>query len=59
MHTVVVKDITIGAGGDGFDVRAGEIRHSVANGSSPLRRFFGSGSAPPLVTRFDVIARVQ
>ena len=35
-------DIAIGAGGLGFENRAGLIKHSVANGSPPLRRFFGA-----------------
>ena len=33
-------DIAIGAGGAAFVFRAGQIGHSVANGSPPLRRFF-------------------
>ena len=37
----VVKDIAIGARGLGFDSLAGQIGHSVASGSSPLRLFFG------------------
>ena len=36
----MVTDIAIGVGGLGFDYRAGQIRHSVANGSLPLRSFF-------------------
>ena len=35
-------DIAIGSGGLGFYSRAGQIGHSVANGSPPLRRFFGA-----------------
>ena len=38
----MVKDIAIGAGGSGFDSRAGQIRHNAANGSPPLQRFFGA-----------------
>ena len=30
------------ARGLGFDTRAGQIGHSVANGLPPLRRFFGA-----------------
>ena len=52
------------AGGLGFDSRAGQIGHSVANGSPPLRRFFGAVLPrryaeeiwdPPFVTCFGVI----
>ena len=39
--SIVVKDIAIGDEGLGFDSRAGQIEHSVVNGSSPLRRFVG------------------
>ena len=35
-------DITIGAGGVRFEFQVGQIRHSVANGLPPLRRFFGA-----------------
>ena len=38
----VVYHIAIGAGGLGFDYRAGQIGHSVAKGSTPLRRCFGA-----------------
>ena len=37
---LVVQDNAIGAKGLGFDSRADQSRHSVANGSPPLRRFF-------------------
>ena len=37
----VVNYIAIGAGGLGFDSRADQIGRSIANGSPPLRRFFG------------------
>ena len=56
------------AGGLRFKSRAGQIEHSVANGSPPLRLFFESscvaraqrrGDGPrQLVTRFGVIQRV-
>ena len=36
---VGVKDVAIGAGGRGFDSRAGQIGHCVTNGSPPLQRF--------------------
>ena len=36
------NNTTIGAGGLGFHFRVGQIRQSVANGSPPLRRFFGA-----------------
>ena len=36
----VVEQITVSAGGLGFDSRAGQFGHSVANGLLPLRRFF-------------------
>ena len=32
----------IGAGGHGFKSRVSQIRSAVANGSLPLRRFFGA-----------------
>ena len=35
-------NITIGAGGLGFDSTAGQIEHNVADGSPPLRSFFGA-----------------
>ena len=38
----VVKDMTIGAGGLGFDSRVAQIGHSIDGGSPPLRRFFGA-----------------
>ena len=40
--SVVIKDIAIDAEGLGFNSQAGQIGHSVANGSPPLRRFFGA-----------------
>ena len=39
---LVVKDITIDARGLWFVSQAGQIGHSVANGSPPLRCFFGA-----------------
>ena len=41
------NDIAFGAGGLGFDSRVGQIRHSVVNGSPPLRYFFGIRSCVP------------
>ena len=38
----VVKHIAIDSGGLGFGSRAGQIGHSIANGSPLLRRFFGA-----------------
>ena len=38
---VVVRDIAINEEDLGCDPRVGQIGHSVANGSPPLRRFFG------------------
>ena len=35
-----VKRVVIGAGGLGFDSRAGQIEHIVVNGSLSLRCFF-------------------
>ena len=35
----MVQDLVIGARDLGFDSRASQIGHSVANGSPPLRRF--------------------
>ena len=37
---VSTVDMAIGAGGLGFDSRADQIRHSVANCSPSLQRFF-------------------
>ena len=37
----VAKYIAIGAGGLGFGSHVDQVRRSVANGSPPLRRFFG------------------
>ena len=39
---VVVRNIAISAGSLGFDFRAGQIGHNVANGTPPLRCFFGA-----------------
>ena len=36
----VVKHVAIGTGGLKFDYRAGQIERRVANGSTPLCRFF-------------------
>ena len=38
----VVKDVAIDAEGLGFSSQAGQRGHTVANGSPPLRRFFGA-----------------
>ena len=38
----MAQDIAIGAIGQAFDSQAGQIRQSVANGSPPLRCFFGA-----------------
>ena len=38
-----VRDIAIGAGGLGFNFRVGQILHSVASGSPPLRRYVRAG----------------
>ena len=38
----MLKGMAIGAGGLGLYSRAGQIGHSVANGSPPLRCFFGA-----------------
>ena len=35
------NDVAIRAGGLGFDSQAGQTVHWAANGSPPLRRFFG------------------
>ena len=53
-----VKVVAIDVEGLRFNSQAGQIGHSVANGSLPLRRFFGAalsrvkprGQAPPLAT---------
>ena len=41
-YSVVLKDLAINAEGLGLNSQAGQIEHSVANGSQPLRRFFGA-----------------
>ena len=41
-YSVVVKHLAIDAEGLGLNSQAGQIGHSVANGSQPLRRFFGA-----------------
>ena len=41
-YSVVLKDFTINAEGLGLNFQAGQIGHSVANGSPPLRHFFGA-----------------
>ena len=38
----VVNLISVDPSGLCFDSRAGRVGHSVANGSPPLRRFFGA-----------------
>ena len=38
----MLKDFAIDAEGLGLNSQAGQVRHSVANGSQPLRRFFGA-----------------
>ena len=48
---VMVKDI--GAEGLGFDSRAGQIGPSLANGSLPLRRFFGAALPRRQVAEMD------
>ena len=49
-------DKSIGAGGLGFDPR-GEIGHSVANGSPPLRRSFGAVLARRYAVHMDPASR--
>ena len=39
--SLVVKDIAIDAVDQEFESQVGQIGHSVANSSAPLRRFFG------------------
>ena len=41
-YSVVLKDFAIDAEGLGLNSQAGQIRHSVANGSQLLRHFFGA-----------------
>ena len=38
--SAVIKDLGVGAGVLGFDFRAGQITHSVANRLPPQQRFF-------------------
>ena len=39
-YSVVLKDFAIDAESLGLNSQAGQVGHSVANGSQPLRRFF-------------------
>ena len=58
---VVVKGIVIGAGGFGFDSRAGQIGRSVAYGSDIamfLEELCCPDAKPPLVTRRGLIKQV-
>ena len=56
----MLKDFAIDAEGLGLNSQAGQVGHSVANGSQPLRRFFAAalprrksrGRALPLATTF-------
>ena len=56
----MLKDVAIDAEGLGLNSQAGQVGHSVANGSPPLWRFFGAallrreaaGSGP--ATRYHV-----
>ena len=41
-YSVVLKDFAIDAEGLGLNSQAGQVGHSVANGSQPLPRFFGA-----------------
>ena len=41
-YSVVLKGFAIDAEGLGLNSQAGRVGHSVANGSLPLRRFFGA-----------------
>ena len=50
-----VTDVAIDAEDFGFNSQAGQIRHSVTNGSPSLRRFFGPKTrsrTPPLAIMF-------
>ena len=53
----MVRDITIGAGGRGFDYQAGQIGHSVANGSLPLRCLFVAVLPGRLAAEMDSATR--
>ena len=53
----VVKDIAIGAGGLGFDSRAGQIGHSVANILPSLLRFFGAVLSRRSIAEMDPVTR--
>ena len=50
---LIAKDIAIVAGGLGFDYGASQIGHTVANGSPPLRRFFGAVCVAQTLNRGD------
>ena len=41
-YSAVLKDFAIDAEGLGVNSQAGQIGHSVTNGSQPLRRFYGA-----------------
>ena len=38
----IVKDVATDAESLGFNSQVGQIEHTAANGSPPLRRFFGA-----------------
>ena len=54
---VVVKDIAIGTRGLGFDSRAIQIGHSVANGSPLMRRLFGAVLPRRLAAEIGLVTR--
>ena len=57
MLAQLLKTSSIGAGGLGFDLRAGQIGHSVASGSPSLRRFFAAVLLRRLATEIGPATR--
>ena len=57
--SLVVKGTAVGAGGLGFNFRAGQIGHSVANGSPPLRCFFRAVLLRRLAVEMDPATRCK
>ena len=63
----MLKDFAIDAEGLGFNSQAGQIGHSVANGSPPMRRFFGANAqaltrgvgAPPLAATLRLYIKLN
>ena len=51
MVRAIAKNTAVDAGGLGFNSQAGQIEHSVASGSPPLRRLFEAICCPSSMPR--------